>query len=228
MWWSENSVSQSGALTPLAASTALGAIVAARGLPLPPIVDCLEINQGHWTRDAVKDFAGRPLAHALGLPHAAAAKASIRLEELLAPGRDGAIHVESEPEPGPLVGDNHGRPVFRLKQDQLGVGAFAGLFVGGAGGVGVAALTAGSNALVAALAGAGVVVGAAIGRRLRRAICADPSCGAVIPRGTKTCPGCDGIVAGDIRHRNDRLDAADRWVERQAITARAGESRGPR
>ncbi len=215
MWLSENSSSRSGALSPQTASTAFAALLVARGLPLGPIIEHLEVNQAHFTKRAAADLEDAPVVHRLGLPQGASFQAAIDLDALLAPGRDDAIHIEGEVEAAPSVGVNHGRPVFRLKRDAMGVGAFGGLVVGGVGGVAIAVATAGPNAVVAALAFVGVAVGAALGKRRRFAVCADTSCNAVIPTGAKTCPGCDGIVAGTIRHAAERLDAAERWQHEQ-------------
>jgi hypothetical protein len=97
-----------------------------------------------------------------------------------------------------------GRPVFRVMQNASGIGTLLGML---AGGIAAGILLPTPIGLGAGLI-AGGFTGFATGRRRTHARCAD--CDIALPLDASICPRCRGILGRVIRHRNDRLDEAER------------------
>jgi hypothetical protein len=129
---------------------------------------------------------------------------------------------------------NEGRPVFRVHktyaQNYGMLGLVAGTMLGavigspddplpGRGMIGV---------VIGAVIGAvvGLTGGVVIGRRTSFDVCSDPACRSVL-REESICPRCRGLVAGRIRHPDERLEAAVRWErERRKGRGKRGKSSG--
>jgi hypothetical protein len=62
-----------------------------------------------------------------------------------------------------------------------------------------------------------MLAGAIAGRMFVRQhyVCADTSCGRLMPTLVSECPGCGGMIVGTIQHANDRLDALEEWEREQ-------------
>lgn len=114
---------------------------------------------------------------------------------------------------GRLTRFNAGQPVFRLAQRRaalplalmLTLGAMAALIVGAVfeSGIAIAGVAAGTGAVVI------------VGRRRKGPTsyeCADPDCSHPLTLAATECPRCGGFVAGEVAHRDDRLEAADRLL----------------
>lgn len=110
---------------------------------------------------------------------------------------------------------NRGGRVFRVRSSRFS----AGLILGTTGGL-VAAVALLSAPLLALGAGAALVgAGAVIGKRWRRDVCSDPACEERLAPGVRSCPRCGGEIAGEIAHRDERLE---REEELDALARQAG------
>lgn len=99
-----------------------------------------------------------------------------------------------------------GHDVFLLRQNSKGMGMFIGLLAGFA----FALLVAREGPGFVWLLLLGPALGWMVGRRWVYYVCSDPQCRARLRSHERRCPGCRGIVRGEIAR------AADHWVERAA------------
>jgi hypothetical protein len=93
-----------------------------------------------------------------------------------------------------------GEPVFRFERGRAALGATFGLFGGALGAAMGHPELLGLLPLGGALLGNGVV----------RAVCSRPGCGAPLDPQATRCPGCRGVVAGEVRSLREH------WVRRAA------------
>mgnify|MGYP003888269047 CR=1 FL=1 len=101
---------------------------------------------------------------------------------------------------------NQGKPVFRVRRRRtLGL-SLVGMFAGTLG-AGIA-----QSLLVLPVV---FVAATVIGYLWRTSYCTDPSCHEEIDPTAKTCPGCGGLVAGDIDKDSQRLDALEAYEDKQ-------------
>ncbi|HET6584308.1 MAG TPA: hypothetical protein VFG69_12685, partial [Nannocystaceae bacterium] len=97
---------------------------------------------------------------------------------------------------------NRGRPVFRVRATWRLSGTFWG---------GLAGMFAGfalPSFLLVGIAG-GATAGFFAGRTIRRGRCSDPDCRHRLRADDRACPGCGGIVRGEIARSDDRLAAEE-------------------
>src|SRR5690606_23262297 len=102
---------------------------------------------------------------------------------------------------------NEGRPVFRLRpgyerSDNV-IAALAGLFIAR----GVGWFVRGRGLPLWALCAWAC---RAMIRDFGRDRCSDPSCDERLARRVTQCPNCGGAIMGEIRRRDERLDAEER------------------
>jgi hypothetical protein len=129
---------------------------------------------------------------------------SIDESEPTRPASPTAVSVRGELDEGDLAKPYLGQRVFRFpayRTVPVGLAGFTGTLA-----VALAATGVGLPIAIAAAA-AGGVFGSIIGRTSKVYRCA--SCEGDLKHGDTTCKACGGHVAGDIAHRNDRLDRED-------------------
>jgi hypothetical protein len=109
---------------------------------------------------------------------------------------------------------NSGRPVFRIPErlvEKYGTIGF------GIGLVTLLATVAFIGAPAALILSMGIFAGGlAYGYNQQVYECSDADCLAFIEEGDETCPGCGGIVAGELESADQRLEAAEEWREQRA------------
>lgn len=124
-----------------------------------------------------------------------------------------AVAVEAELEEVLVTKPNHGRRVFRVPEKRLrGRALLGGLFGFIAGCVAVGVIGA-ANALLSGFMIFGpVVIGFGVGFMLsdKRPLYRCATCESFLEATAAVCPACGGTIAGDIAHRNERLDAEER------------------
>jgi hypothetical protein len=105
-------------------------------------------------------------------------------------------------------GDERDRAVFLVRISRARQAALFGALAGGALGAWLVS-GGGELGLGALIAAAGALLGVVLGRRSLRFECSDPKCATRNQRGAATCAGCDGIVRGEIKSRDERLAAEE-------------------
>ncbi len=109
---------------------------------------------------------------------------------------EGPKHMTSLPEGEP-------KPVFRLKRTQGCVGIFLGIGLGFA-----ASIAMHASQYTPFLLLLGGTFGWVVGGAMRRDVCSEPSCRALLPPDELHCPGCRGIVAGAVYTAEEHYAAA--------------------
>ena len=107
-----------------------------------------------------------------------------------------------------FLGHNTGRAVLRMTDDRRWEMAFLALFVSFFAVIPLAVKGYGGPAM-----GALVtiwILGFVIGKRVRRELCSDSSCGIKLPRDAVRCTRCAGDIAGSALPGENRLEAEER------------------
>lgn len=218
--FSEWSRQSAGYLPPQAFAYLLATQMVARALPPRErrrLLKRLEGNQAVFVKAALKAVRRqeRDILGVLRLAPDAGRDAPKRpvgilapLPEYVAPEAEAGVHWGSEP-----ARSNEGRPVFRLTRRRVGPGVGIGSLVGLVAGA-VAAVLWRMPSLWATGLLLGGLVGACVGHLIRREICSDPGCEAVLTDDDR-CPKCQGIIAGSIWRADDRLAAEEEWERRR-------------
>lgn len=218
--WSHQSL---GYLPPQALSFLLAVQARARGLAdeqQRALGRLLEANQRGFFEHACRCVERElpDLATRLGVSASATWPEGPDLRHLCAPlGEDEGDALPAE---APVLvhrGVNFGRPVFRIERRRTlryaGLAALASLAVAP-----VLGALSGLSTLIYVVAAAGVVTAGLAGRRVCADFCADPDCKALLAPGLECCPGCEGTVAGTIKHPDQRLDAAEAIARRRYLS----------
>jgi len=209
--WSTQRV---GYLSPQAFAYLLGIQWCARGLEdreIRRLLGQMETNQAAFVRATIDWIPSWPAENfkRLQFPDDDAPSEQVPLDEILKPLPKIVTWEQESTDPIETVGSNAGRPVFRLGQSRALYRALLGFLIAFV--PSLAALRFGQPALAGLLAAGGLVAGCKVGSRERFDTCSDPGCDVVLVPGVETCPGCGGIVAGAIRTRDERLDAAEEF-----------------
>jgi hypothetical protein len=192
----------SGSLPPSAIAWLFAVQVAARGLDdkeITALARAMAPDQGAafraCHRELVEDIEG--LRAQLGIPDPIEWPPPRRLDPSPLPAED-----EEPSRAAPAPSRNHGRPVFRVRATWRLSGAFWG---------GLAGMLAGIAAPTWILLGlvGGATTGFVAGRTIRRGRCSDPDCRHRLRAGDEICPGCGGVVRGEIARFDDRLAAEE-------------------
>jgi hypothetical protein len=206
-----------GYLAPESMAFLLAAQVVARGAEAGEarrVERRLETNQAAAFASACKKLrdSRSSLLQKLGLPESAAWPAPRPLAEVFAhlpaPPAAEPAPAPQAPEPEEAaeepVPSNKGRRVFRVRNDRRGRGAM----LGGLAGMALAAAVQPVLSAALLLLLGGSCAGHALGRRRAFFVCSNLQCKALIGAEAH-CPSCQGTVAGDIAHADDRLAAEE-------------------
>lgn len=220
--WSHHSL---GYLPPQAMSYLLAVQARARALDGPArraLAKLLEANQRGFFERALDhlDRAEPDLPARLGLSTRATWPDPPDLRHLCGPladddDDDDATDVDSSAQEH--HGVNLGRPVFRIERTRArryaGLATLAGFMA-----LPLIGMLVPSTALAFAAVLAAALAGFITGRRVRADHCADPDCKTLLAPDVTRCPGCDGTVAGTIRHPDERLEAAEAYSRRKLLS----------
>jgi hypothetical protein len=117
-------------------------------------------------------------------------------------------HVWDDPDEGPkqmtIMAPGTPRPVFRMKRTQGCAGIMLGVIAGFAAALVSGAAETGRTLLLIV----GVVGGWVLGGAMRADVCSEPSCRTPLPRDAKRCPGCKGVVDGEVASTEEHYAAA--------------------
>jgi len=100
------------------------------------------------------------------------------------------------------------RNIFLVRVTRTRQSIFFGVLLGGALGTWLTSATR-DFALGFVLTAIGALLGLVLGRRSVRYECSDPKCATRNTRGATVCGGCQGVVRGEIKNRDQRLAAEE-------------------
>ncbi len=188
---------------------------------------CLSREQQESFREQSAELRqqdGDALASRLGLPAARYWPAPVDVGAVLKP-LPAPKENEAALDRG-IVGQNRGKPVFRverrmgLRMFKIGLGASfaAGMLLR------LDSTTHVDPSAMAVCTFAGVVGLTVLGALFKESRCSDGKCDAKLKADERMCPRCAGEIVGVIAHPKERLAAEEKWLAAQREKVQASES----